>query len=288
MSGYGNVEMVIRTERKVVAFRLILSAVIMAAIAGSLYLEVPEEYSPWVVGFVVVGWLCFVSSLLRIFATGTAFILTDRGLLAHVGDIDFVAWGEIENAHIVSGGGPEVIKLDLRDSETVLARLSVFRRALLRWYIKRYGEKPSLYASFAEGGAVRLLPLIQQRIVPEAQDRFRSARHLKSAAWCKASDSRPKQFTGLWRIVTIAYFGVTVIALYGYWRGGWDWGPLPLAAFAPIPISLGLLAIYTGEFQMRGGAFYRSKNPIWYWACVVTILSIGIVLFLAGIGVIGT
>jgi hypothetical protein len=101
-------------------------------------------------------------------------------------------------------------------------------------------------------------------------------------------DSPAKPFTGLWRIATIAYFGVAVIALYVYWRGGWDWGPLPLAAFAPIPISLGLLAIYAGEFQMRGGAFYRSKNPIGYWACVATILSIGIALFLAGIGVIGT
>jgi hypothetical protein len=39
---------------------------------------------------------------------------------------------------------------------------------------------------------------------------------------------------------------------------------------------------------MRGGAFYRSKNPIGYWACVATILSIGIALFLAGIGVVGT
>jgi hypothetical protein len=57
-----------------------------------------------------------------------------------------------------------VIKLDLGDIETVLARLSVFRRALLRWYIKLYGEKPNLYASFGEGGAKRLLQLIRQRI----------------------------------------------------------------------------------------------------------------------------
>ena len=104
-------------------------------------------------------------------------------------------------------------------------------------------------------------------------------------------DSPAKPFTGLWRIATIAYFGAAVLALYVYWRGDWGWHMpllLPLAAFAPIPISLGLLAIYTGEFQMRGGAFYRSKNPIWYWACVATILSIGIALFLAGIGVVGT
>jgi hypothetical protein len=164
MSDYGNVEMVIRTERKVVVFRLMLSATIMGALSIWLYLKVPEEYSPWAVGFVAVMWLYVVRPLFRIFATGTAFTLTDRGLLAHVGDIDFVAWGEIEKAYIGSYGGAGVIKLDLRDIGTVLARLSVFRRALLRWYIKLYGEKPNLYASFGEGGAERLLQLIRQRI----------------------------------------------------------------------------------------------------------------------------
>ena len=107
----------------------------------------------------------------------------------------------------------------------------------------------------------------------------------------ETNDSTPKRFTGLWRIATIAYFAGTVLALYVYSKGDWGWDLpllLPLAAFAPIFVSLGLLAIYTGEFQMRGGTFYRSKNPIKYWVCVATILSIGIVLFLAGIGVMGS
>jgi hypothetical protein len=51
-------------------------------------------------------------------------------------------------------------------------------------------------------------------------------------------------------------------------------------------ISLGLLAIYAGEFQLRGGVFYRSKNPLWYWACVATMLAVGIALLLIGLGVI--
>ncbi len=110
-------------------------------------------------------------------------------------------------------------------------------------------------------------------------------------------DSPPKRFTGPWRVATIIYFAGAVIVLYGYSdylysKGNWGWDmPLlfPLAVvFAPISVSLGLLAIYTGEFQLRGGTFYRSKNPILYWVFVATILSFGIVLFLAVIGVIGT
>ncbi len=61
---------------------------------------------------------------------------------------------------------------------------------------------------------------------------------------------------------------------------------MPLA-FAPIFISLGLLAIYTGEVQLRRGTFYRSRNPIMYWLCVAMALSLGILMFLGGIGIIG-
>lgn len=118
-------------------------------------------------------------------------------------------------------------------------------------------------------------------------------RRMKGYSWVsesesETSDSPPKPFTGPWRIANFAYCGVLVIALYvyPYWFG--DWGRLPFVAFAPIPISLGLFAVYTGEFWMRGGVFYRGKNPIWYWACIATLLSIGIALFLAGVGVIGT
>ena len=68
--------------------------------------------------------------------------------------------------------------------------------------------------------------------------------------------------------------------------------PFPFAVFAPVFVSLGLLAIYTGEFQLGHGGggtfyFYRNRNPIKYWVCVATILSTGVVLFLAGIGIIG-
>ena len=110
----------------------------------------------------------------------------------------------------------------------------------------------------------------------------------------EANDSPPKRFTGPWRVATIIYFAGAVIALYVYSKGHWGWDmplPFPFAVFAPVFVSLGLLAIYTDEFQLGGGRtfyFYRGRNPIKYWVCVATILSIGIVLFVAGIGIIGT
>ena len=108
--------------------------------------------------------------------------------------------------------------------------------------------------------------------------------------------SPPKRFTGPWRIATIVYFAGAVIALYIYSKGDWRWDmppAFPFAVFAPIFVSLGLLVLYTGEFQLGHGGggtfyFYRSRNPVKYWVCVATILVIGIVLFLVGIGVLGT
>jgi len=154
--------MVIRTERGVVAVRLIALAVLFGAFALFLWVMLPPKYVPWGVAAVVVTWLYLTRSLLYIFVTGTAFILTERGLLAHIGSVDFVAWDEIESARIAYHGAVD-IDLDVSDMETVLARLSVVRRALLRSSIKQ-GGKPGLAASFGEGGAVRLLDLIQQRI----------------------------------------------------------------------------------------------------------------------------
>ncbi|HEV8659668.1 MAG TPA: hypothetical protein VGS96_13725 [Thermoanaerobaculia bacterium] len=107
----------------------------------------------------------------------------------------------------------------------------------------------------------------------------------------ETNESRPKRFTARWRIATIAYSAAIVIALYAYSKGDWssDLPPLfPLVAFSPIFVSLGLLAIYTGEFRLKGGTFYRSKTPIKYWVCVATMLLIGTSLLLAGIGVMGT
>lgn len=104
------------------------------------------------------------------------------------------------------------------------------------------------------------------------------------------SDSPTKPFTRLWIIATSGYTAVLIIASIVYSSGDWDWDmppSLPLAALAPIFVSLGGLAIYTGEVRLKGSTFYRSRNPFVFWVCVAVVLSMGIFMFLAGIGVIG-
>lgn len=110
------------------------------------------------------------------------------------------------------------------------------------------------------------------------------------------SDSPTKPFTGLWIIAISGYTAVLIIASIVYLSGDWDWempkNLLPLAFHpiffvAPILVSLGLLAIYTGEVRLQSSTFYRSRNPFVFWVCVAFALSLGICMFLAGIGVIG-
>ena len=104
------------------------------------------------------------------------------------------------------------------------------------------------------------------------------------------SDSPTKPFKRLWEYATVVYFVGFLIALYVYTSGDWGWDMpprLPVAAIALVPVSFGLLAIYTGEVSIRF-TVYRSKNPIIYWLGVAMILFFGISMFLVGIGVIGT
>jgi hypothetical protein len=101
----------------------------------------------------------------------------------------------------------------------------------------------------------------------------------------------PKRFTRLWLLATGGYM-VVLIALYMYSGSIWAWSvplpvPNPAVAFAPILVSLGALAMYTGEVQMEGGTFYRSRNPFMFWLCVAVAFSLGAFMFLAGLGVIG-
>ena len=100
------------------------------------------------------------------------------------------------------------------------------------------------------------------------------------------SDSPPKPFTRPWLIATLGYVVLLIVLLYGYSHWGWGF-PNVLLSFAPIFVSLGLLAIYTGEVHLRGGAFYRRRNPVMYWGFVAMALSLGIFMFLGGIGIIG-
>ena len=91
-----------------------------------------------------------------------------------------------------------------------------------------------------------------------------------------------KPFERLWMYATVGYGVAVLIAayVYVYASGDREWNMLPffLLAIAPVFISFGALAIYTGEIKHC----YRSENPIRYWTEVVAIFFFGSCLFLAG------
>jgi hypothetical protein len=284
---------VIRTDRRAVLFRLLLSAVLIGAISFTLWIVAPGKYFPWLLGGVVVMWLYLVGSLLRVFVTGTAFVLTERGLLAHVGDVGFVAWDEIDNARIDSSGVVETIELDLNETQAVLGRLSVLRRVLLRWYIKN-GGLPSLAASFGEGGAEHLLALMRPRINPSRGDIARPV-HARPSFGTPEVESETgslltKPFGIMFAIAAVVYVVGLGIALYVYRSRDWDWDMnlFGLIGLAALIVSFGLLPLHTGEVQVRNSTFYRRKNPIMYWGSVAIILALGLAVFLLGVGVIGS
>lgn len=163
-------EIVLRANRGLVAAWLALGVALIAAFSFFSYLTEPEVASLAIPLLVIAIPLLVITStyifapLLRLFFTGNAIILTEQGLLCRVGDVDFVAWGEIRGADLQSSAGLLAIALDLRDPEAVLGRLSPSRRWILRCYMKRSGGKPMIYASFVQGGAEHLLQLIRERI----------------------------------------------------------------------------------------------------------------------------
>ena len=277
MRDHGVVEMVIRTERRVVAIRLIVMAVLFGAFSVFLWVMLPKQYVPWAIAFGALTWLWVCGHLLRMLATGTAFILTDRGLFAHIpgfdiGAVDFVAWDEIDNANIVSHGGPDVVELELRDIQTVLARQSAFRRAFLRSTFKQHGWKTSLFASFGEGGAARLLQLIQPRIAVRDAGRAGRTKPLPARPLVggldpesETDDAPAKPFARLWTTATIVYIAGMAIVFYLESRGYWDWVIVPrrslFAIPAPLFLSFGLQALYTGKVSMKNFTFYRIFRP---------------------------
>jgi hypothetical protein len=106
----------------------------------------------------------------------------------------------------------------------------------------------------------------------------------------RLGDSAVKPFTRLWLIATGGYT-VVLMALYVYSGSEWASGmpilvPAPLVALSPILVSLGLLAIYTGEVWLRYGKLYRSRSPVIFWMFVSLAILLGIFMFLAGIGVV--
>jgi hypothetical protein len=157
-------ETVLRANRGRAAFRLVLGVVVLAVSSYfSVYLVYPEGAPVIIPCVVIIVTYAAFAPLLRLLLTGEAIILTDEGLLARIGDVDFVAWPEIEAVEIEEYGHQNAVALHLRDPKAVLGRLSPVRRMLLRHHMKKGGH-PLLYGSFVEGGAEHLLELIQKRI----------------------------------------------------------------------------------------------------------------------------
>jgi hypothetical protein len=102
--------------------------------------------------------------ILRAFATGVALEITDRGIMSHVGSVTFVAWEEIQDARLGSWWGTPQVELELRDSETVLARVGGFRGWSLRKAVKKYGMRPAIAASLVQGGPEAVLSAIRAKV----------------------------------------------------------------------------------------------------------------------------
>jgi hypothetical protein len=95
---------------------------------------------------------------------GKAVELTDRGIVNYTSELRFVEWSEIERARLEKQMGIETIVLELKDNGPVLARIPFVSRMLLLLSIKRYGLRPSISATFIEGGVEHGLREIQHRI----------------------------------------------------------------------------------------------------------------------------
>jgi len=87
-----------------------------------------------------------------------------------------------------------------------------------------------------------------------------------------------KPLTWPWAIATFFYVVFTaifpIVAVPGY------------LIMSPVFVSLGMLAIYTEEIQLRGASFYRQLNPFSYWLIVFSLFAFGVISILAGNGVI--
>jgi hypothetical protein len=86
-----------------------------------------------------------------------------------------------------------------------------------------------------------------------------------------------------WSIMNVVYFLAYLIALWladGQLRGALS--PTFCLLAVPIPLSLALEAIYSGEI---GGTFTadRYNTPIAFWAVVITMFSLGCVFLIVGI-----
>jgi hypothetical protein len=158
----GRVEQRIRINRGKVAARVVVSLVLLSAVAASFAVRGRDG---WILGAsaALVTYAFAVWPLLRASARGIAMEITDRGLVDHMGSIAFFGWDEIVDARLTSTFGFQQIEIEVRDVEPVLQRAAPLRRWFLRRHLSKHGGKLSLSASFIEGDAHTLLATVLRR-----------------------------------------------------------------------------------------------------------------------------
>jgi len=163
MDDIGTVERVFRVDRKVLLLQVLGFAAVL--LVGRWIL--PERYRevyPVSVAIVIMFVLYALWPIVQAAITGTgAIIITDRGLLNRTGGVTFVAWDEITDARITSQMWQKRIELEVQNVDTVLQRVSPFRRSFLRRFITKYGGKPSVYVTCTEASAEEVLNLINTK-----------------------------------------------------------------------------------------------------------------------------
>lgn len=100
----------------------------------------------------------------RMLMTGTAIVMTSRGLIDYSTGLGFIGWDEIRGARATSYMGSAMVALDLENPLKVIERLPAIRAWTWRLYLKTPGNRLSLAAAFVEGGQDAVLRAIREHI----------------------------------------------------------------------------------------------------------------------------
>ena len=164
MTTIGEVESGMKVNKWAVLFQLGLLVISLSAFGLWLRYQDPMYFAP-VMALLGIYLTWAMWPVLCLLVSGTALVLTNRGLVNKTGSFTFVAWDEIRGARLRRKLLLfDVIELDLRDTEPMLQRLGVVRRYLMRSYLNKYQGKPTIQVSFVQVAPEMLLDTILQKI----------------------------------------------------------------------------------------------------------------------------
>ena len=164
----------IRWSRK----RLLVGAfwVALAAAYGVYLLLTIEVEHPigrlltlWIIGaFVAINGLMVVRLGRQAFSQKPSLLLTREGVTfspedrAQNGDHGWVAWGDVEQVRVVTGGGQPFVQLDVIDPQKYLRQGNLIQRLFSRLNYRWYGSPVHLSHAHLEVGFDDLLALIRR------------------------------------------------------------------------------------------------------------------------------